>query len=454
MRRAGAIARLLAAGVVAFALAHPIASVRAARAEEAPPDTTLERFLHDLSDSTDAYFGLSAAPRDTTGLDSALAIGLTRPPPRQRHFRWSALPLFEFNRVDGSTYGGSLSIGTARHWGQAYGDAKFASGPNDWLGGGAYRKSWNWGESGWSLRAYGGRVTWSMDRDHAERHLATVRALLTGKDRKQYYRREGFDFAIERETDRTRGALVYRDMLESPLATTATWNLAKQTPSVTTNLAAARGRARELETTLGARLPWLPIVVEASHVSAGPWFGSEFRYGRIRTSAGANFGLGSIASLVPQVAYGRLAPADRVVPQTAFYIGGAHSLRSIPSGERGGTGMAVGRVDVIGASDVLAFAHVPHPAALPLQLGAFAAIGSAWGEDPLGGPKRPGERWPHKADWVQEAGISLLYQPGIPDAQSLIRVNYAFPLGPLRESTHWTITFSHAIDLVHPIGSD
>ena len=50
--------------------------------------------------------------------------------------------------------------------------------------------------------------------------------------------------------------------------------------------------------------------------------------------------------------------------------------------------------------------------------------------------------------WASEAGTSLLYQPGIPDPTSFIRLNFAFPLGPDRENSRFTLSYSRALDLV------
>ena len=60
----------------------------------------------------------------------------------------------------------------------------------------------------------------------------------------------------------------------------------------------------------------------------------------------------------------------------------------------------------------------------------------------------PGVDWPNGGDWASEAGASLLYQPGIPDPTGFIRLNFAFPLGPDRENSRFTLSYSRALDLV------
>src|SRR5262249_12706618 len=71
-RRGAALVRL-AFVMLAFAA---LAGVRGAHAEDAPGDSLLHAYVRSMSDSTDAVFGLTAAPVDTAGLDSSLADGL------------------------------------------------------------------------------------------------------------------------------------------------------------------------------------------------------------------------------------------------------------------------------------------------------------------------------------------------------------------------------------------
>src|SRR3989442_14131546 len=84
-------------------------------APSAAPDTTLDQFLGRLSDSTSAYFGISAAAPDTAGLASALAYGLLHPAPIPPvRLRSAVLPDFGFNRVDGPVYSLTARLGRER----------------------------------------------------------------------------------------------------------------------------------------------------------------------------------------------------------------------------------------------------------------------------------------------------------------------------------------------------
>ncbi|MGH7730498.1 MAG: hypothetical protein ACRENJ_04530, partial [Candidatus Eiseniibacteriota bacterium] len=147
MRRAVPLAFV----VIAAALAP---GTHGARAQEATaPDSTLHRFLDTLADSTDRYFGLIAAPVDTAGLDSALTAGLarlwrgpaTRTRPRLR-------PVYAFNRVDGTLWGGSVAQGGGRAGWRMAGDLGYAAGSDAWLGGAELSLGIRRRETTWGLR--------------------------------------------------------------------------------------------------------------------------------------------------------------------------------------------------------------------------------------------------------------------------------------------------------------
>jgi hypothetical protein len=235
-------------------------------------------------------------------------------------------------------------------------------------------------------------------------------------------------------------------MLESPLAVTTTWNLARDPLDVPGNLAAAFGRTRELALATAARLPLLPLRGQITHQMSDKAIGSDFDYRRTRAALGGELALGGHLSFLPQLVYGRLG--GDAIPQASFYLGGSRTLRGLTGAELGGTGLALARLDLIGADDLLALAHIPHPAMLPIQGGLFAATGAVWGADPYGGPGSPAAGWPDKAAWLSEVGASLLYRPGIPDEDAYFRLNYAQPLGPGGREPRWSLSYSRALDLL------
>jgi hypothetical protein len=289
-----------------------------------------------------------------------------------------------------------------------------------------------------------------MNRDHPPGGLNLARALLSGKDYTHYLRRQGYLLRLVRETPAWRVGAAWRDQKEIPLATTATWTLTGADPAVIDNLAAAGGRVHELEYTLGVRWPVLRGWSEVEHATSGDALGSDFEYRRTRGASGLELPLGRSVSLVPQAEYGRLS--GQMTPQAAFYLGGWHSLRNLHRDEKGGTGLALARLDVIWTADVLEVARIPHPEAFPIQVGAFGGVGAVWGEDPYGGPTVAGTDWPEDREWYPEAGLSLLYRPGLPEPNAYLRLSYAVGLGPREHDGRWSIQYTRPLDLVHPFG--
>lgn len=417
------------------------------KAEASPADSALHQFLQGLSDTTDRYFGLIAAPLDTAGLDSALVVGLERPwRDTQAGARFSYRPVYAFNRVDGTLLGASAALSNRGARWRVGGDLGNAAGSDRWLGGGELRTVLRRRDTSWRLRVRGGRRTASMDRDVEEMQLATIRALVWGSDRQHYLRRDGFGVAFSGDGSGWRAGVEYRDLLESPLAVTTRWNLTRQAIALPTNLPAALGRTRELVLVAGTRWPGLPLWSQVEHQFSDRALGSDFDYRRTRVALGGELPLGGHLSILPQFAYGRLG--GDAVPQASFYLGGAHSLRSLSGGTLGGTGLALARLDLIGADDLLALAHLPHPSMFPIQGGLFVATGAVWGADPFGGAGTPVSGWPEKTAWLSEAGASLLYRPGIPEDDGYFRLNYAHPLGNRAGKGRWTVTYSRALDLL------
>ncbi len=431
---------------ITLALATALVASRPAAAQEpAEPDTSLGGFLEAFSDSTDRYFGISAAPVDTAGLDTVLFDSTLRP---QRRLELGFSPTFDFSRVDGSTPGLSGSLGVTAPepghtgWGRLRGGIARANGPRVNLGGVRYTNRLWLARQPFDLDLWSGRKTAHLDRDD-EGLLSMVGAFLAGSDWTQYYRSEGFEGSVEHRQGWWRASAGFRDLLQSPLRTTATWNLFDQDLVRSGNLAATRGRTHELEYAAAAHWPRLPLRTEIAYQTSSRRLGSDFEYRRVRAAAGLDLSLGSVASLVPQFAWGRQTGDE--LPQAAFYLGGHELLRSLPRDQLGGTGMAIAKLDLICAQDLLALLHIPHPAALPLQGAIFAASGAMWGRDPYTGTVVRGGDWPDSRDWLSEAGVSLLYNTALFPA---LHLSYAWPIGPRAGEGRWSVSFSRPLDLL------
>jgi hypothetical protein len=435
--------RLLLATALLAALA---AAPPAAAQTPAESDTSLGGFLGQFSDSTDRFFGVSAAPVDTAGLDTVLSDSGLRP---RRRLELGFAPTFDFSRVDGSTPGLSASLGAPAPepgrtgWGKLRGNVARALGPDVTLGGGRYQDRLVLARQPFDLDLWIGRKTGHLDRDDDD-PLAMVGAFLTGSDWTQYCRNDGFEGSLTHPHGWWRASAGFRDLLQSPLRTTATWNLFNQALERPGNLAAAYGRTHELGYEASAHWPGLPLLTEIAYQTSSRRLGSDFEYRRVRVAAGLDLTLGRFASLVPQFAWGRLTGDE--VPQAAFYLGGNSMLRSLPRDQLGGTGMAIAKLDLIGAQDLLALLHVPHPAALPLQGAVFAASGTMWGRDPYSGAVTPGGNWPDGRDWRSEVGVSLLYNTAI---FPTLHISHAWPVGPHAGGGRWCVSLSRPLDLLH-----
>lgn len=451
----GASARALrfAPLLILAAWAHPAAADSwGASRRAAEPDSTLEQFLGGLSDSTDRYFGQTAAPLDTAGLDSARVANFGRSHPHGRRGRphVDAVPLFRFNRVDGPVYGGALGIEAAEPLGRLSGRALYVVGPNVWQWAAGWRRHWGGFESGTTFEVQGGEETSTMDRllpVPVGDPLATLGALVRGYDARDFLRRDGWSAALSYQRGEWRGALGWRDAFEYALTTTTSWNLVNRALDPFDNASADRGRAREALATLGGRVGTLPLYFDASYRLASPKLGSGFDYTMARFALGSEVALGRSSSLVPQVAIGQLS-GDKL-PQESFYLGGVSSLTTLRTARLAGSNAVLARLDWIGTEDLLALAHVPHPAFLPLQGNLFASAGAVSGADPFGGPDRP-DLWSHPDAWHSEAGIALAWQPGLPDPTDMARLSLAWPLGPGDHVAHVTLTFTRALFMLEP----
>jgi hypothetical protein len=216
---------------------------------------------------------------------------------------------------------------------------------------------------------------------------------------------------------------------------------------VVANVPAAFGRASEARLNAGVKLPGAPFRLEGTAWNAGGALGGDFAYHRYRTALGGGVGLGRHFALAPQLEYARLTGA--ALPQDLLYLGGQYSLLTVDSQSLAGTGRAVGRVELLMHDDVLQVLRLRRNSAFPLQLGTFAVTGARWGYDPASGAARLTPRdWPGSEQWMSEAGVSVLYRPGLPDPSTFIRVDYAWPLGPNGREAKWFVTYKRTLHLL------
>lgn len=423
-----------------------------ARAQDAPADTSLNSFVRSMSDSTDAFFGLTAQEPDTAGLDSALTAGLAKPATAKpvRRLQLSLAPRLSFNRAMGAVMGGSAATGASRQLGRVTGWGEWANGPNFWMGGGRYVRRWGGDEEGARVKLdlSAARDFSAFDRDHFDRQFDALYALLYGNDRNHYFRTDGIDATLTRERSARWATMGYRNQLESPLATTATWNLFKAEPAVIDNRAASLGRASEARLSVGSRVPHIPLTLEAQWWGAGGPLGGDFEYSRARVAAGAAIPLGELFALLPQAHYGRVT--GQVLPQNAFYLGGGPGLRAAKGKSLQGSGAAGASIELLLQDDVLHALHLRQPPTFPIQVSLFAGAGACWGYDPVTGLAQPADaNWPEARQWQPEVGASVLYRPGIPDPDQFVRFSWAVPVGPGSREVRAGLSIGTSLSSLH-----
>lgn len=431
---------------------------RSARAADTPADSLLHSYVRSLADSSDSWFGSTAAPLDTAGLDSALAVGLARAPgPRgssgrarskRRAFGIGFSPALGFNRVDGGQLGLGATLRTP--WpGRLSGRAQYTTGTHDLLGEGAWTRTWDLKRLGSRLafRAAAGRWTEAFDRDHHDAFFGTFNALTFGNDRHHYLRRDGYNASLRLGGDGGFATLAWRDQLESALPYTTDWVLLGGEPTLPFNLPAAYGRAREWSLQGDVTIPNTRFRANASYWMSDPSIGSDFRYRRAKLSAGGDVSLGRHFGFVPQAMYGRLR--GQPLPQEALFQGGVYSLRTLKANELSGAGRTFARADLVLVDDLRELLHLPLPAWLPLQAGAFLASGAIWGRDPVTGAAVTTRRdAPRREEWLSEAGFGLSWRPGIPDPTLSLRVEYTLPIGADERDASLTFAFQRLLNLL------
>ena len=442
---------LPAVAAVALAVLGCVACAHVSRAADAPADTTIEGYVRSMADSTDLWFGLSAQAPDTAGIDSARAWALHHPgeSPKRPGQGVSFTPLLDFNRALGGALGGELGTGAAGRRGRLTASAQWTTGERTWLGDGAYTKRWaatGEEESGTRLEVRAGRRGASMDRDYYDKVLSAAAAFFFGSDRNNYLLRDGASVALVRRGAGGWLGASARDELESPLATTTTWTLFGHTPVVIENAAATSARVHEVGAQAGVRLAHVPLTLEGYAWSAGGVLGGDLDYRRVQFATGGALALGPHITFAPEFEYGRLA--GTAVPQDAFYLGGA-TLRSLDARTLQGTGRASAHADFIVTDALQAMLGMQRTPVFPIQLGAFVGAGSVWGADPVTGDAALTSRnWPESRDWLMEAGLSVMYRPGLPQPDSFVRVDYAIPIGPASRENRFYVSYMRVLNFL------
>jgi hypothetical protein len=418
---------------------------------QAPADSTVEGYVKSMADSTDAWFGTSAEHPDLSGLDSARTWAEEHPgeTPRRRSMRVSMLPLAGFSRTIGGAMGAEAMLGRARHEGLLSGSAMWTTGAGTWFGGGEYVKRWappEEDELGTRLALRAARDWDGLDRDFHDPVFAGLQAFLTGNDRSHYLRRDGVSADVTLRLPGAWAGVSARDQLESPMATTATWFLFGHLKHGIGNDSAAYGRVRELGARGSVTLGRLPYSLQGRVWTAGGALGGDLEYTRFRVALGGASALGRHLTLVPQAEYGRITGS--VPPQDAFYLGGG-SLRSLDYMALQGSGRALLRAELMTTDPVQRLLGIDSYPSFPIQLGVFGGLASVWGRDPVTGRAAlTPDAFPSRHEWLAEAGLSVLYRPGLPDPDAYVRVDWGVPIGPDSRTSRVSLSYVRALNFL------
>ena len=421
------------------------------RAQVAPGDSLMHAYVRSLADSSDAWFGATAAPTDTAGLDSALTVGLARRPGTRARARTRLefAPSLAFDRANGGRVGTDITLRRSNGL-RLQGTIVRTTGSRTWLGEGGVVRVWR-GRS-WRHRvtwsASAGRWVESFDREHLDDLTSSLDAFVTGSDRQDLLRRDGFRTSLVIRDGTGETMLAWRDQGESSLPVTTRWTLLHRSLSRPDNRTAREARVRELGFGMLETIPFTRLRVRAEAWTSDRALGSGLDYRRVHVTVGGDVSLGRHWGFVPQLDYGRLYGTP--VPQAGFALGGTHSLRTIPSYTQLATGRAIARGELVLADDLRERLHLPLPAWLPLQVSTFAASAAVWGLDATGHePARTRRDAPRAEDWRSEVGVALLWRPGIPEPSNFVRLDVARPIGPRdHRSTSVTFTVQRLIDLL------
>jgi hypothetical protein len=451
-----------AALVLVIVLAAAGAAGGAAAQAPAPPAPapapaaadSFARFLEDLNDSTDAYFGASSVAFDTTGLDTLTANALERPPVfRPRRAATSTYPVLGYHRALGATVGaghrqGLGAAGALELRGSYATSAKL----------GRYAFAWRrtlWSPGG-PLPAYqavrpgriGERTRLDLDLRYARENLAfmpehadpdfgATGALISGSGAQSIYEARGASGGLTLWTGDWRFGAGLRDAREKPLPVATRFSLLGDEDAVEPNTAAQPDRFTEPWAGIGFfRRDWeLGAVLDARGGGGDRW--------RVRAALGKAVRLGEHLKATTQLEAG--AAAARAPRQRRFELGGARAVPTLPYGRGGTDHLLLGRAELLASPDVLDELGLPHPRWLVLQPSLFVDYGNAW-DDPAGRDVLLSS--PPGAGWRGAAGGGFAWKLGVPEPDVTMRLWMAWPIGPRSGVPSFNMSVGRAFDLV------
>jgi hypothetical protein len=403
-------------------------------------DDPLAPFLRDLADSTDAYFGRSAAPFDTTGNDSLIRVFGSEPPvPGEARHRKAGIrmsPVIGFHRATGQVVGldvatkdlelsridARLSCGLSNKEGRYRLDARRAIALIDSGG----------GRGGLRIEAAYSRETLPFAPEHASPLQSEVGAFFTGRDRQDVFERRCGSLGLSlTASDFTAGAgwRFGRDQ-SMPRATRFTlWGADRAVPLVTP---ATEGYFSEGFSEFSSDFRHLPrLGAQTTYAGRDRW--------RSRIAAAEDFDpFGFKLNLQMEVG----AAAAKGPSQDRFELGGPYAVPSMGYGDESGNRLAFGKIELAHGLDLLKALRIPHPSMVVLHPAVFMQEGAAW--------TASDGRWavPPDESWRAAAGISLLHLPGIISPSTYVRMQMAWSIRKESGVPRFTLSIGRWDDLV------
>ena len=380
-------------------------------------------FLRDLADSTDAFFGRSAASFDTTGIDSLIRIsgGLMSEAPGSaaaRRFSTSKGPVVGFHRSTGLVLGVKTRAGDShRGWATAQLSYGFANKEGRYRA--ALASVLAGHESAGGPRHLVLEISYSRETlpfapEHACPVESAVGTLLTGRDRQSVYERRGGSVQLTWSDRSFIAGIGWRRARDQSMPTVSRFKVLGAGGTLPAVTPTRPGSFKEGFAEFSCNFLPVPrhLGVEAGYASRDRW--------RARLAAAHDIDRFGFKVNV-QCEWG--VAARNGPQQSRFEIGGPLAVPSLGLGDESGNRLLLGKTELIRGIDLLKALHVPHPSMLVLHPAIFIHGACVWTESE--------GRWsaPPAACWRGAAGVALLHLPGIILPASYVRLQMAWPLG-------------------------
>jgi hypothetical protein len=281
------------------------------------------------------------------------------------------------------------------------------------------------------------RSTLSFMPEHSRLGSRSFRAIVFGRDRQSVYESRGWNAGLVFWRRDWRFSAGWEDGRDRAMSVESRFSLFGNRDSVAENKAAAADRYRGPTAGVAwARTDWeLTARIDARG-------GGEDRW-RVRTALGKAVRIGSGIKAYAQAEAG--AAATLAPPQRRFELGGTRMLPTFHVGTGSGDHLVGGKIEFVSGIDVVRGIGIGGPDWLVLNPFVVAGAAALWND---AGARNVVFSNPPSTAWRGWAGGGVLFRPGIPDAETWIRVGYMKPIGPSGGFSRISFSIDRAFDLV------